>query len=324
MYTSTQLQQCFNGWLEALTMSRQPQSLYEPAKYVLSLGGKRLRPVLMMMAYQLFKEDVEKAAPQAMGIEIYHNFTLLHDDLMDRADMRRGKATVHKVWNDNAAILSGDAMTILAYQQMADCDENHLKDVIDLFSQTALEICEGQQLDMDFESRKDVTVAEYMEMIRLKTSVLLACALKTGAILADASASDADLLYDFGINMGLGFQLKDDLLDVYGHPEIFGKKIGGDILCNKKTFLLIKTWELADERQKSQLETWLDAADYDPEEKVRSVTDIYNKVGVKGISEQLIEDYSNRAALQLDQVSASAELKAPLLQMLEGLKTREV
>ena len=245
MFTITELTEKINRHFEELKFTRQPQGLYAPVSYVLSIGGKRIRPLLMLMAYNLYREDVEHIFPQATGIEVYHNYTLLHDDLMDKADRRRGKPTVHKVWNENTAILSGDAMLVLAYQFMAQCPPECLKEVMDLFSQTALEICEGQQLDMDFETRKDVTEAEYMEMIRLKTSVLLSCSLKMGALLAGASPEDAGHLYDFGIHLGLAFQLKDDLLDVYGNPEVFGKNIGGDILCNKKTYLLIKAYEQA-------------------------------------------------------------------------------
>ena len=324
MYASTKLQQCFNSWLETMAMERAPQSLYEPVKYVLSLGGKRLRPVLMLMAYNLFKEDIERAKPQALGIELYHNFTLLHDDVMDRADMRRGKPTVHKRWNDNVAILSGDAMTILAYQQMAQCDASHLPAVMDVFSQTALEICEGQQYDMDFEQRMDVKEAEYIEMIRLKTSVLLAGSLKIGAILADAPAHDADLLYDFGICLGLAFQLKDDLLDVYGNPAVFGKKNGGDILCNKKTFLLIKALEMANPSQRQELYRWIELRDFFPQEKIDAVTSLYNIIGVNRMAERLIDDYTAKAARLLDEVSASDERKAVLRQLMDGLKTREV
>lgn len=324
IYTSAQLQEMYQGWLEALALNRDPQSLYEPVKYVLSMGGKRLRPVLMLLAYNLFKDDVERVKPQALGIEIYHNFTLLHDDLMDKADVRRGHPTVHKRWNDNTAILSGDAMTVLAYQQIEQCDERHLRKVINLFNQTAIEICEGQQYDMDFESRLDVTEAEYMEMIRLKTSVLLAGSLKIGAILADASEKDADLLYDFGICLGLAFQLKDDLLDVYGDPKVFGKKNGGDILCNKKTFLLIKALELTNELQRQELNRWIEMKEFSAEEKINAVTTLYNIVGVKGITQKLIEDYSAKASALLNEVSVSKERKEALQKLMEGLKTREV
>ena len=324
IYTSAQLQEMYQGWLEALALNRDPQSLYEPVKYVLSIGGKRLRPVLMLLAYNLFKDDVERVKPQALGIEIYHNFTLLHDDLMDKADVRRGHPTVHKRWNDNTAILSGDAMTVLAYQQIEQCDEKHLSKVISLFNQTAIEICEGQQYDMDFESRLDVTEAEYMEMIRLKTSVLLAASLKIGAILADASEKDAALLYDFGICLGLAFQLKDDLLDVYGDPKVFGKKNGGDILCNKKTFLLIKALELANDSQRQELFRWIEMKEFSAEEKINAVTTLYNIVGVNGITQKLIEDYSAKASVLLDEVSVSEERKEALRKLMEGLKVREV
>ena len=324
IYTSAQLQEMYQGWLEALALNRDPQSLYEPVKYVLSIGGKRLRPVLMLLAYNLFKDDVERVKPQALGIEIYHNFTLLHDDLMDKADVRRGHPTVHKRWNDNTAILSGDAMTVLAYRQIEQCDEKHLSKVISLFNQTAIEICEGQQYDMDFESRLDVTEAEYMEMIRLKTSVLLAASLKIGAILADASEKDAALLYDFGICLGLAFQLKDDLLDVYGDPKVFGKKNGGDILCNKKTFLLIKALELANDSQRQELFRWIEMKEFSAEEKINAVTTLYNIVGVNGITQKLIEDYSAKASALLVEVSVSEERKEALRKLMEGLKVREV
>ena len=324
MYTSAQLQEMYQGWLETLALNRNPQSLYEPVKYVLSIGGKHLRPVLMLLAYNLFKDDVERVKPQALGIEIYHNFTLLHDDLMDKADVRRGHPTVHKRWDDNTAILSGDAMTVLAYQQIEQCDGKHFSKVIKLFNRTAIEICEGQQYDMDFESRLDVTEAEYMEMIRLKTSVLLAASLKIGAILADASEKDADLLYDFGICLGLAFQLKDDLLDVYGDPKVFGKKIGGDILCNKKTFLLIKALELANDSQRQELYRWIEMKTFSAAEKINAVTTLYNIVGVNGITQKLIEDYSAKASALLDEVSVSDERKEVLRKLMDGLKVRKV
>ena len=233
--TSKELLSQIHAYIESLPYSHDPKGLYDPIEYVLGLGGKRLRPVLMLLAYNLFKEDVKAIFSQAAAIETYHNFTLLHDDLMDKADMRRGKLTVHKKWNENTAILSGDAMLILSYQfMMQGCPESCMKQVMEVFSRTALEVCDGQQWDMEFECREDVTVDEYMEMIRLKTSVLLAGALKIGAILGGASEKDAQLLYDFGIKAGLAFQLQDDYLDVYGDPAVFGKKIGGDILCNKR------------------------------------------------------------------------------------------
>ncbi|WP_373827722.1 polyprenyl synthetase family protein, partial [Bacteroides heparinolyticus] len=247
MFAASTLLERINAHISALQFTRAPQGLYTPIAYVLSMGGKRIRPVLMLMAYNLYREDITRIFAPATGIEVYHNYTLLHDDLMDRADRRRGKDTVHRVWGDNTAILSGDAMLVMAYQFMAQCPEENLKEVMELFSRTALEICEGQQLDMEFERRKDVTEEEYLEMIRLKTSVLLAASLKIGALLGGASVEDAEYLYDFGMNLGVAFQLKDDFLDVYGDAAVFGKNIGGDILCNKKTYMLIKAFEHADD-----------------------------------------------------------------------------
>lgn len=324
MYTTTELLERINRHISELKFTRQPQGLYEPVSYVLSLGGKRIRPLLMLMAYNLYREDVENIYAPATGIEVYHNYTLLHDDLMDQADRRRGKPTVHKVWNENTAILSGDAMLVLAYQFIADCNPAYLKEVLDLFSLTALEICEGQQMDMEFESRKDVTEAEYLEMIRLKTSVLLAGSLKIGAILAGASAEDAALLYDFGINLGVAFQLKDDLLDVYGNPEVFGKNIGGDILCNKKTYLLIKAFERADEQQRRALSFWMDADTYIPEKKIAAVTTLYNEIGVKTLCESLMEEYTFRARAALLSVNVPDERKQALKELMEKLMHREV
>ncbi len=324
MFTTNELTEKINRHITGLAFTRQPEELYAPVSYVLSLGGKRIRPVLMLMAYNLYREDVESIYPQATGIEVYHNYTLLHDDLMDKADRRRGKPTVHKVWDENTAVLSGDAMLVLAYQFMAQCPTEHLKEVMDLFSLTALEICEGQQLDMNFETRKDVTEAEYIEMIRLKTSVLLACSLKMGAVLAGASAEDANRLYDFGIYLGLAFQLKDDLLDVYGNPAVFGKNIGGDILCNKKTYLLIKAFEQANPRQLQALNTWVDAESYIPQEKIAAVTTLYNEIGVKAQCEALMADYTNRARLALHEVNVPDERRQALEVLMEKLMYREV
>lgn len=324
MFTASELLDIVKGHIAGLQFTRTPKGLYDPVSYVLSLGGKRIRPVLMLMAYNLYREDVKSILQPATGIEVYHNYTLLHDDLMDRADMRRGKATVHKVWNDNVAILSGDAMLVLAYQFMAQCASEKLKDVMDLFSLTALEICEGQQLDMEFEQRKDVKEDEYIEMIRLKTSVLLAASLKIGAILGGASKEDADALYDFGVNLGLAFQLKDDLLDVYGDPLRFGKNIGGDILCNKKTYLVIKAFEHANTDQKALLSDWFTRETFDPQEKIAAVTRLYNEIGVKALCENRIVEYSKRASESLNRVNVSAENKQELETMMNELMHREV
>lgn len=323
MFTASELLDMVRAHIAELQFTRTPKGLYDPVTYVLSLGGKRIRPVLMLMAYNLFREDVKSILQPATGIEVYHNYTLLHDDLMDRADKRRGKPTVHKVWNDNVAILSGDAMLVLAYQFMAQCPSDKLKEVLDLFSLTALEICEGQQMDMEFEQRNDVSEAEYIEMIRLKTSVLLAASLKIGAVLGGASKGDADYLYDFGVNLGLAFQLKDDLLDVYGDSARFGKNIGGDILCNKKTYLVIKAFEHADKEQASQLDDWFNRKTFDPQQKIEAVTRLYNQIGVRELCEAKIVEYSRRASESLRLLDVPAENKRELEKLMEKLMYRE-
>lgn len=323
MYTADQILDRINNHISQLPISREPKGLYAPIEYVLAAGGKRIRPVLMLMAYNLYKNDIVEALDSAIGIEIYHNYTLLHDDLMDRADMRRGNKTVHKVWNDNTAILSGDAMLVLAYQYVAAAPVDRLKEILDLFSITAMEICEGQQYDVDFESRGDVTEQEYLTMIRLKTAVLLAAGMKMGAILGDASTKDAELLYEFAINIGLAFQLKDDFLDVYGDPEIFGKKIGGDILCNKKTYLMIKALELADSQKRDELMEWINRCDFDPKEKIVAVTAIYDAVGVKSFCEDKIREYYEKAIRVFDEVAVEKEKKNELKTLVYNLMYRD-
>lgn len=309
MYNSEEILHQVNAALDALPYNRQPKSLYEPVQYVLSLGGKRIRPVLMLLGYNLYKDNPEQILMQALGLETYHNYTLLHDDLMDNADLRRGHQTVHKKWDANTAILSGDSMLVLAYQRMQQCDAKHLPAVLELFTETALEIGEGQQYDMDFETRNDVTEQEYIEMIRLKTSVLLACALKIGAILADASADDAQNLYKFGEQLGLAFQLQDDLLDVYGNPEVFGKAIGGDITSNKKTYMLINAVNRANAAQRAELMRWIEAKEFDRQEKVAAVTRLYDEIGIRQLCEEKINYYFARALSYLDKVSVSDERK---------------
>ncbi|MDR3118896.1 MAG: polyprenyl synthetase family protein [Mediterranea sp.] len=322
MHTVGQILEKINNYISGLCFVHAPEDLYAPIDYVLSIGGKRIRPVLMLMAYNLYKEDISAALAPAAGIEIFHNYTLLHDDLMDKADMRRGKKTVHKVWNDNTAILSGDAMLILAYQYIAKTSLEHLKEMLDLFSITALEVCEGQQYDIDFEQQNNVTERDYLEMIRLKTAVLLAACLKMGAIQGGASQQDADLLYDFGINIGLAFQLKDDFLDVYGDPVVFGKNIGGDILCNKKTYLMIKTLELSNDTQKAELHKWMQTTTFDPENKISGVVAIYNEVGVKIRCENKMRDYYDNAIRSLEKVSVEKEKKNELINLVQGLMYR--
>lgn len=324
LYSASQLLEKINAYLAQMPYSRAPQGLYVPIEYELSLGGKRIRPVLMLMAYNLYKENVDTILPQAAGLETYHNHTLLHDDLMDKADMRRNKPTVHRKWSENAAILSGDAMLILSYRLMSDCPKDKLHEVLRVFTETTMEICEGQQWDMEFETRLDVTVDEYIEMIRLKTSVLLAAALKIGALMADASQADAEMLYDFGIKMGLAFQLQDDYLDIYGNPEVFGKKIGGDILCNKKTYMLITALKKADAVQREELERWLTVVDCHAEEKIEAVTRIYNDIGVDKCCEQIVEDYYNQGLAILERLNLSAERKAVLKAFVCSLMGRKV
>ena len=323
-YTAPQLLDKVNAYLAQMPYARPPQGLYEPIAYELSLGGKRIRPVLMLMAYNLYKEDVESILPQAAGLETYHNHTLLHDDLMDKADMRRNKPTVHRKWDENTAILSGDAMLILAYRLMAQCPQDKLAEVMHLFTETTMEICEGQQWDMEFETRMDVKVDEYIRMIRLKTSVLLAAALQIGAYLAGAPEVEAKKLYDFGVKMGLAFQLQDDWLDVYGDPKVFGKNIGGDILCNKKTYMLITALEKADEAQRAELERWLVAEDYEPAEKIAAVTALYNEVGVGRCCEELVEAYYKEGLAVLDSVDLPAGRKEELKSFACSLMSRKV
>ena len=289
--------------LAAVPYPQKPEGLYEPIEYVLSMGGKRLRPTLLLMTYGLYKDDINHATPAAVGIETYHNHTLLHDDLMDHADMRRGKPTVHKKWNDNTAVLSGDTMLIMAFRHIMQCQCQHQAEALDLFARTAQEICEGQQYDVNFETRTDVTEDEYIEMIRLKTSVLLACATKMGALLAGAPETDAEVLYRFAERVGLAFQLQDDYLDVYGDPAVFGKKIGGDILCGKKTYLLINAYQRADEATKAQLLTLIDNNSMEAETKIKAVTDIYNALDIPALTRAAINRFYDEAHNELHKLS---------------------
>lgn len=323
MKTADEILKMVNEFLDHLSYDRKPESLYEPIKYVLSMGGKRIRPTLMLLAYNLYKENPEDILMNACALEAYHNYTLLHDDLMDNADMRRGHLTVHKKWNDNTAILSGDSMLVLAFQRMMQCDTKHLKDILDLFTVTALEIGEGQQYDMEFETRNDVKEEEYIEMIRLKTSVLLACALKIGAILADASAEDADNLYKFGEQIGLAFQLQDDYLDVYGDSKVFGKEIGGDITSNKKTYMLINAFNKANDAQRKELTRWVSARDFDRNEKVDAVTRLYNEIGIDQLAQDKIAYYFAQSKKFLDAVNVPEEKKEELRKYAQKMMKRQ-
>lgn len=322
-YTSAELLKLVNDYIAGMEYVRQPYSLYEPIKYVLSLGGKRIRPVLMLLSYNLYKNDPERILSSACALETYHNYTLLHDDLMDNARLRRGHQTVHERWNANTAILSGDSMLVLAYERMLACDAPKLKEVLDLFTETALQIGEGQQYDMDFEHRNDVTEGEYIEMIRLKTSVLLACAMKMGAILADAPATDAENLYHFGELFGLAFQLRDDFLDVYGDTRVFGKAIGGDIVCNKKTYMLINAYHLANEEQRKELDGWISANDFDADEKIAAVTKLYNEIGIDRLAEEKMNFYFEESKKYLLAVDVPEERKRELIAYVNEMMERE-
>ena len=308
--------------ISEIDWQREPRGLYAPIKYVLSLGGKRLRPALTLMAYNLFSDNVLPAIYPAIGVEIFHNFTLLHDDIIDKAEVRRGKPTVHKKWNENTAILSGDVMQIIAYQYISQTPTEHLKEVLDLFSTTAAEICQGQQLDMDFERQQNVSTEEYLEMIKLKTAVLLGCALKIGAIIGKAQNYDCQAIYNFGINLGLAFQLKDDWLDVWGDEQTFGKKIGGDILCNKKTYMLINALQMAKGQDKQDLNSFLNNINILPEEKIRGVSAIFNRLKIKELTEEKINFYYKKSLENLDYVDVDSSKKENLLILAKELLLR--
>lgn len=323
MNTSNEILERINAFIEQLPYERKPYSLYEPIRYVLSLGGKRIRPALMLLSYQLYKDHPEQILMPAVALETYHNYTLLHDDLMDNADLRRGHETVHKRWDANTAVLSGDSMLVLAYERMAQVPQDKLAPVLALFTETALQIGEGQQYDMEFEHRNDVSEDEYIEMIRLKTSVLLACATKTGAILAGASDADANNLYKFGEQVGLAFQLQDDLLDVYGDPAVFGKAIGGDITSNKKTYMLINAFQRADDWQRTELHHWVDAKEFDRQEKIKAVTELYNQIGIRQLCEEKINYYFEQAKQYLANIGVPAERKQPLIDFTNEMMHRD-
>lgn len=313
--------------ISRLDIGQNPSELYDPIHYLLSLGGKRIRPVLCLLTYSLFKSDWEKQVPAALSVEIFHNFTLMHDDIMDKAPIRRGKQTVHEKWNDNIAILSGDVMLVNAYQYLNKVKGLSLEafqHLLGRLSRIAAEVCEGQQFDMNFESRDDVAVEEYIEMIRLKTSVLIGFSMEMGGLLASAPAEVSDSLYRIGETIGLGFQLKDDLLDVYGDPEKFGKQPGGDILANKKTYLLIKAFEKATGATLASLEKWVDATDYDAAEKVQAVTAIYDSLGLKAETEAVIASYFDAAFMEIQSLAISEEQKSALVKFMSGLVDREV
>lgn len=312
-----------DNWVKELDLKKEPRNLYTPITYSLSLGGKRLRPLMCVATCALFKDDYSPAKNAALAIEMFHNFTLLHDDVMDNSMLRRGQPTVHAKWNTNTAILSGDQMLIEAYKLIADVDSPAAALILDTFSQTATEVCEGQQYDMDFESQDNVTVDQYLEMIRLKTAVLLAASIKIGALIGGANVNEINALYDFGINIGLAFQLQDDYLDVYGDEKVFGKPIGGDIIENKKTFLLITALQDAPSIQKKELVQWLEKTNADRSEKIAAVTNLYNKIGVKEKAGRKIDELLNKAMRMLSAMEISAEGKRFMADFVNMLVKRD-
>lgn len=321
MYSVDELGKIINAEIElrlSKLKQKKPAELYQPIEYALNIGGKRLRPVMLLMSYNLFSEDLSHALPAAYAIEIFHNFTLLHDDIMDKAEMRRNSPTVHQKYSENNAILSGDAMAFISYEYLFESKSEKLNDVARLFTETAIEVCEGQQYDMDFENRLDVSEDEYLEMIRLKTAVLLGCSLKAGALLANQSDEMAKQLYHFGLNLGLAFQLQDDLLDTFGNPLTFGKKIGGDILANKKTYLLIKALSMSSAQDKNELLKWISSDNFVAEEKIIAVTNIYNKIGIKQLTEEKINFYFEQSSKILQDIA----LKDVQKHQLETLSKR--
>ncbi len=321
MKTFKEILTIINHRIDSIDWNKYPKGLYQPIGYILSLGGKRIRPALVLMSANLYQEDMDGVMDIAIGLEIFHNFTLLHDDIMDKADIRRGNPTVHKKWSDNTAILSGDVMQIEAYKWVSKVKEDKLGRVITLFSKMAAEVCEGQQLDMEFENQKRVDIETYLEMIKLKTAVLLATSCQLGGYISGATSKDEALLYEFGLNLGMAFQLKDDLLDVYGNENSFGKKIGGDILCNKKTFLLINALNLADKSTEEELNKWLETTDRDCE-KIKSITEIYNKLEIKELCEKKIEEYLNKAKQNLSQIDVPKEKKREFSDLILNLSKR--
>ncbi|MET0945846.1 MAG: polyprenyl synthetase family protein [Flavobacterium sp.] len=324
MHDISQYQEFFINYLENQSIDKEPKNLYEPITYILGLGGKRMRPVLTLMAAEVFDADYKIALPAAMAVEVFHNFSLVHDDIMDDAPLRRGKVTVHEKWNINTGILSGDAMLILAYQYFEQYEPTVFRDLAKLFSKTALEVCEGQQWDVDFEERSNVTIPEYLKMIEYKTAVLVAAAMKMGAIVAKTSEKEADLIYDFGLNLGLAFQLQDDYLDAFGDPETFGKQVGGDIIENKKTYLYLKALEFSSEEKAAELRTLFGLQLEDNLEKIETAKAIFNASGASKATQEAIEMYTFKAFETLEKMDINAEKKSILRTFGENLMGRKV
>jgi geranylgeranyl diphosphate synthase type II len=321
MHTPNQLQEVIENAVQNIQYPAHPQRLYEPIRYIMSLGGKRIRPVLTLMAAELFEGDIQKAMPAALAIETFHNFTLIHDDIMDNAPLRRGKQTVHEKWGVNNAILSGDVMMVEANKQLSMLDSAVLKDALNTFNATAQGVCEGQQLDMEFEEQEAVSIADYINMIRLKTAVLLGGAMKLGAQVAGASPDEAEQLYTFGENLGIAFQLQDDILDVYGDPEKFGKQVGGDIIANKKTLLLLKLKELATENDLQELE--YQSANKDHVDKIKNTTALYDGYNIRSLASIEMKKYSDKAFSALTSLNIAEERKTELFNLADQLMNRE-
>ena len=324
MHSIQQYQEFVLEFLNAQQQEREPKNLYEPIQYILGLGGKKMRPVLTLMSAEIFDVDYSKALPAALAVEVFHNFSLVHDDIMDDAPLRRGNITVHEKWNINTGILSGDAMLILAYQYFEQYEPVIFRELAKLFSKTALEVCEGQQWDVDFETRSDVTIPEYLKMIEYKTAVLVAAAMKMGAIVAETSAENGDLIYDFGLNLGLAFQLQDDYLDAFGNPVTFGKQIGGDIIENKKTYLYLKAIEFASAEEKAKLLQLFSVSLEENATKIEEVKTIFNATGATKATQQAIQDYTLMAFATLDKMNISSEKKSMLRSFGENLMNRNV
>ena len=324
MRTITEYQDLISRHFESIKYQKEPNNLYEPIRYILSLGGKRLRPVLTLMATEVFDVDCQKALAAATAVEVFHNFSLIHDDIMDDAPLRRGNETVHEKWNINTGILSGDAMLILAYQYFEAYEPKIFQELAKLFSKTALEVCEGQQYDVDFETRDDVTIPEYLKMIEYKTAVLVAAAMKMGAIVAETTEENKNLIYDFGLNLGLAFQLQDDYLDAFGNPETFGKQVGGDIIENKKTYLYLKAMEFASANEKEQLLHLFSFQSSENTDKINSVKGIFNQTGASAATQKAIENYTFKALETLVKMNIGNDKKAILKAFAENLMSRNV
>jgi geranylgeranyl diphosphate synthase type II len=324
MHTIFQYQEFLSDYLQSQYETKEPRNLYEPIHYILDLGGKRMRPVLTLMSAEVFDADYKKALPAALAVEVFHNFSLVHDDIMDDAPLRRGHETVHEKWNLNTGILSGDAMLILAYQYFEQYEPLIFRDLAKLFSKTALEVCEGQQWDVDFEERTDVTIAEYLKMIQYKTAVLVAAAMKMGAIIAETSVENANLIYDFGLNLGLAFQLQDDFLDAFGNPETFGKQVGGDIIENKKTYLYLKAVAFSNEEEAQELKSLFSIQPEDNTDKIERVKALFNSSGASKATQDAIQDFTFKAFQTLDKMNISTDKKEMLKAFGENLMGRKV